>query len=250
VTASALERLLGRELPASERGSVSTLNDLPHERLQEAAALAARARLAAVEYLLFYVGNAELDHASDFVDDVLLGGADPRSWGISDVLFAPGTKLVNALQIDVPTVLQPLEVIVGERWWRVAPERELWDWSGLCGAPGVLVRRAPYVWSAEAARLGVGGHALYDEPLEQVHDLAIAMRRWMASRVAWQLAQQGVTLAADATVSDVMTALSADVPCSADAEIAIRGLLREERELGPASDAVPGFRGPDEWYAA
>ena len=89
-----------------------------------------------------------------------------------------------------------------------------------------------------------------EDHLEHVDDVGVAMRRWMASRVAWQLAQQGVTLPPDATVSDVMAALSVDAPCSADAEIAIRGLLREERELGPSSDTVPGFRGPDEWYTA
>lgn len=87
------------------------------------------------------------------------------------------------------------------------------------------------------------------EHLEHVDDVDVAMRRWIASRVAWLLERQGVTLPVDATVADVTTALAVDVPCSADAEIAIRGLLREERELGPSSEAVPGFRGPDEWYA-
>jgi len=37
---------------------------------------------------------------------------------------------------------------------------------------------------------------------------------------------------------------------SADAEIAVRALLRERYELGPSSDEVPGFRGPDDWYAS
>jgi hypothetical protein len=247
MTASALEHLLGHALPASDRGSVATLNDLPHERLQEAAALAARARLAAVEYLLFYVGNAELDHASDFVDDVLLGGADPRIWGISTVLFVPGMQPAQALQTDASTILQSLELIIGERWWRVDPERELWDWSGLCGAPGVLVRKASYVWSTEAARLRVEGHALQDEPLEQVHDLAIALRRWISSRIQWELRDRDVReLSSTAGVCSVLGVRWETL--SRDGQRTIEGLVKEI-SLADDDVVVPGFRGPDEWYA-
>lgn len=247
MTSSALECILGRELPAGEKGSVSTLNDLPHERLQEAAALAARARLAAVEYLLFYVEHAELDHASDFVDDVLLGSADARSWGLSDVLFVPRINPVNALRMEVPALLQPLEGMAGERWWRVAPERKLWDWSGLCGAPGVLVKQTPYLWTTEAARLGVEGHALDDEPLEQVHDLEIAMRRWFSSRIQWELRERDARELS--TISGVCSALG--VPwdmLSHHGRNTIEGLVKEI-SLASHDGLAPGFRGPDEWYA-
>jgi hypothetical protein len=247
VTASALERLLGRELPAGEKGSVPTLNDLPHERLQEAAAVAARARLAAVEYLLFYVEYAELDHASDFVDDVLLGGADSRSWGFSNVLFVTRTSPVKALQIDVPALLQPLEAMAGERWWRVEPERKRWDWSGLCGAPGVLVRQAPYLWTNEAARLGVEGHALQDEPLEKVHDLEIAMRRWFSSRIQWELRERDARELS--SISGVCRALGLPWDTlSHDGRKTIEGLVKEIA-LATHDERAPGFRGPDEWYA-
>lgn len=87
-----------------------------------------------------------------------------------------------------------------------------------------------------------------EDNLEQVDNVEVAVRRWIASRIAWQIAQQGIALPADAAVSDVMTALSVNIPPSADAEIATRGLLREEREFGPSTEDVPGFRGPDEWY--
>jgi hypothetical protein len=247
VIASALERLLGHALPASEKGSIVTLNDLPHERLQEAAALAAQARLAAVEYLLFYVEHAELDHASDFVEDVLLGGADSRSWGLSDVLFVPRTNPASAVQIDVPAVLQPLEGMAGERWWRVEPERKFWDWSGLCGAPGVLVRQVSYLWATEAARLGVEGHALHDEPLEQVHDLAIATRRWFSSRIQWELREHDASELS--SISGVCSALGVRLETlSHHGRKTIQGLVKEI-SFATHDMRAPGFRGPDEWYA-
>lgn len=75
------------------------------------------------------------------------------------------------------------------------------------------------------------------------------MRRWIASRAAWQLMRKQIDVAPSASVNGVARMLSADTSPSADAEIVIRALLREERELGPASDAVPGFRGPEVWFA-
>lgn len=248
MTVSALERLLGRPLPKDEKGSITTLNALPREKLQEAAALAARARLAAVEYLLFYVTNAELDHACDFVDEVLRGGADPGSWGVSDVLLVPKTEPVQALHADLPAILRPLENVAGERWWRVEPDRRFWDSSGICGAPGVLVRQASYLWSTDAMRLGVEGHALNDEPLEQVHDPVIAMRRWLSSRIQWDLRthdERELT-----SISGSCTALGIRWDAlSKDGQRVIEGLV-QELSCANHDGRAPGFRGPDTWYAA
>ena len=86
-----------------------------------------------------------------------------------------------------------------------------------------------------------------DAALEEVTDPQVAVRRWIASRLASCLFAWGRL----DTAREVPDLAVPDLPFdqwSPDAQIAGRGLLRELREMSPSEDAIPGFRGPDDWY--
>lgn len=243
-----IESILGRELKSEEEGSFPNLNEFPPHLLTEARKIVAESgsRLLAFRFVKFYVGPGKVGEVKCFVEDVVAGDEEPSTWRRVDRYYMPAEEFPQMLGLTVAEALGPLEHAPGERWFRVTPLRSLWSGSGEFSRPFVLQPSTEDEWhppTGAICQLRLGR-----KYLERIDDVAVAVRRWMASRVAWQFAQQGVKLTTDATVSDVMTALSVDVPCSADAEIAIRGLLREERELGPSADTVPGFRGPDEWY--
>ena len=241
-----IERIIGRALRSEDEGSIHYLNRFPPHLLAEARKLAAQSKILAWHFVRFYTG-AEQDHeVKDFVFEVVASDRDPATWERWARLYFPDVVFPRDLDLTIDRMLAPLRDATGERWVRLPPSRRRGDYSFSCGQPGILHRSSDVEW--QPPRKGVRMTLSVDEHLEHINDVGVAVRRWMASRVAWQLAQQGITLPADATVSDVMTALAVDVPCSADAEIAIRGLLREERKLGLSSDAVPGFRGPDAWY--
>lgn len=81
---------------------------------------------------------------------------------------------------------------------------------------------------------------------ESIGNLDIAVRRWIAARIA------GVTkkkLGLDFTDAAKVTAEYA--PMSAwtqDASFALRGLVRESQLYRDEHPLPPGFRGPDEWF--
>jgi hypothetical protein len=243
-----IEKIIGRALRPEEEESIHYLNRFPPLLLAEARKLAEHSKVLAWHFVRFYTGIEHDHEVKDFVFEVVARDRDPATWERWDRLFYPDVVFPRDLALTVAQMLSALQDATGERWVRLVPSRRRGDYSFACGQPGILHRSSDAEW--HPPREGVRMSLAVGDELERVDDVGVAVRRWMASRVAWQLAQQGVTLPADATVSDVMTALSVDAPCSVDAEIAIRGLLREGRELGPSSDAVPGFRGPDEWYTA
>jgi hypothetical protein len=243
-----IERIIGRRMRPEDEGSIHYLARFPPHLLAEARKLAAHSKILAWNFVRFYTRIEQDPEVKDFVFEVVTRDRAPATWDRWPRLYFPDVDFPRDLHLNVARMLVPLQDATGERWVRSPPSRRRGDYSFACGQPGILHRSSDIEWQPprEGVRMSLSG----TEDLEHIDDVDVAVRRWMASRVAWQLAQQGVTLPADATVSDVMTALAVDMPCSADAEIAIRGLLREERELGPSSDAVPGFRGPDAWYTA
>lgn len=242
-----LEEVLGRRLREDERGSIATLNDLPAELVEEVRALNEKSRVASTEYLRFYV--RKLDAVDEFISDVLeLGTISASSWGIRDLICFSKLNANYWSRCDVPSMVGALMSVDGLRWWRVAPRLDEWDWLGISGAPGVLVRDATY-WFEPPDK--VDYYELESEELEEIptETFEVSIRRWIASRAAWQLAQAKLKPGREASADEVARMLSAPVPVIEDAKIAVRALLREEYELGPSSDDVPGFRGPDDWYA-
>lgn len=244
-----IEEIIGRKLLPEEQGSVPNLNEFPPHLLAEARKIygETKSRLLTFVFVHFYAGPGGFNDAKHFVEDVAVGGQEPAHWRCEPLLCCPGVDASQALELSRSKVVTLLEGIPGERWVRLVPQRASWDHTVFGGAPAVVNRSANYRWQSpkEVHALVLTG----SEAIETIDDLATAVRRWIASRLAWQLAWKPGGVAQSVDTHALARILSEDKHLSADAEIAIRGLLREECELGPSSEAVPGFRGPDEWYA-
>ncbi len=233
-----VEIYLGRSL-ASEHHVVETLNDLSAFRLAEARLLARHGRLAVVDYLQHVVRHADLDDVAAFFDDVVSGDVPPNEWGFRDVISIASIDTRALLTTPRDEVLAKLEAIDGERWWRATPTRSLWDSSGLAGAPGVLLRRIPYWWREPD---GTTSLDLEGVETERIRDIAIAYRRWIASRVAWDVRDRG-----SSAIDEVCRRLSLDATAlTNDAAIALRAWASAGAEFAGAG--VPGFTGDEELY--
>jgi hypothetical protein len=233
------ERLLGRPLLPGAQHSVPTLNDLGPEMLAEARMLANKSLVAAVGYLHFHVAKSV--EAPDFCTDVLLGGADPATWGIKDLLCFRNVKAL--LSFRVSDFVEGLKGVSGERWFRLPPTADS-PYSNVPGAPGVLVRSARYWWTFPS-----GTHsAVVDVPLERISDaeLPIAVRRWIASRLAWA-ARDYLSQGAPSAEGLLSTLGISRDRIGEDALIALHSLVREASRPAESSLFAPGFRGPDEW---
>ena len=226
--------------PSSNSNTVATLNDLSENDLAEARGLAARTRAKAVEHLCKLVVDCDLGDAARFVDEVLVGSEDPRTWGRKDVLVLP---LHSAEQLSQPLsmVLAPIQEVDRRYWMRRTPTAATWR-SPFAGAPGILSLSRPY-WLPPPVGFTTIVASQRDD-IDPFQDLEIAGRRWLASRIASRLH----ALALPATAEEVRTALGVTGSLSRDAEIALAA-LRREASLGGASTGMPGFRGPDEWFA-
>lgn len=243
-----IEKTLGRKLRPEDEGGIPYLNQFPPDLLAEARRIARESKILAFRFVKFYYGPGQSDEVKAFIDDVVVGAQEPTQWQRWDRLYAADAPFPKVLGMSVEDILAPLEDAPGERWVRLVPSRSMWTRSSFCGRPCIVHRGSDYEWRppTEVSRLLLHEY----ESLETVDDVTIGMRRWIASRVAWQLMRKQIELTPSAGVNEVTRMLSADASPSPDADFAIRALLREERELGPSSDAVPGFRGPDEWYTA
>ncbi|HEU5059809.1 MAG TPA: hypothetical protein VFU21_24930, partial [Kofleriaceae bacterium] len=124
-------------------------------------------------------------------------------------------------------------------WVRVKPRMSAWTASPAGGAPGVLLRATPYWWKGPA---GVSAAMVGEDQVEEIADLEVAGRRWIASQVASDL--RGKPL--PATPPAIAAALGVRQPLSRDGEIAITALMLESA-MEP-DDRPPGFRGPDAWF--
>lgn len=240
---SFFQELLGRELAPSDRGSIESLNDLPAELLAEASDLAKKSWPAAVRYLEFYVRRR--DEVMDFVEEVLVGGANAATWRIRDVVCYPRLELSALCHITVREYVESLRSVEGERWYRIAVEAQT-TYSDDLGAPGVLVRDARYWWRPSGDEVGFASTA--GRQIEYLPDgaLPIAIRRWIASRLAWYFDK--LILAGSTDWSQLLAAAQeAAAGVSGDAALALRGLSRELRAYPTVTKSL-GFRGPDDFY--
>jgi hypothetical protein len=228
--------------PAPPYKSVATLNDLSPEQVEEARSLLSMGPAKAAVYLQNLVVKCHLDDAADFIDDVLRGSADARTWGRKDWLCAPKLSAGQLISQSLADTLRPLDGIEGERWMREVPGFVDWRVSYHSGAPAVLVRGRPY-WCPTPDGITCLTLNKYVS-IEEVTALPLAMRRWIALRVA----QEFRARALPATRQAIGVALGVAGQLSRDGEIAVDALLREQT-LEQAADGTPGFRGPDEWFA-
>lgn len=216
---------------------IDHLNDVPEWLVEEARRLpdedAARALLMA------RVSPDCWIYLTPFIEEVVLGREPAKLW-LRGQVVVPDFSLADVVTLPRSALLVP---IGGEPWHRVVPSLD--DWlsnASWVGAPACVSPEADYRFSPPADSIALGR-----APTEEVEDGDVAVRRWIAARLA-RVVPEG----RDIRSPEAFTAIL-DLPETAawtdDSLRAAEGLIREYREMSDAMDSIPGMRGPDEWYA-
>jgi hypothetical protein len=236
-TLELIERKLGRRLLPADRGRISNLNEVPAVMVEQARALGS---VLLAESLLAYITSTECHpFLKRYVQDVIFGKASPQTWRRGRILV-PSLSLEEQLCRETTEILAP---IGREFRVRIIPRLEAWQ-AGVSwvGAPAKPDPNADYRSPVPdgAASLGTAG----TEPVAEPY---VALRRWIAGRLASELHASG-RIGSVTDISELAAGLPPPDRWSRDALIAARALLREFRELVPSEAEIPGFRGPDIWY--
>lgn len=214
---------------------IADLNEVPEPLLRQARSLAEPGAIAAL--LTRHTTPENWEYLEPFVEDVVLGGQDAAGWRRGQVLV-PDFSLADQLRLEPAELLAPLG---GGFAHRVRPSYGEWrSGASWVGAPALLLPGANYRSAVPDRALGLGS-----ADTEAVQDRAVALRRWIAARLA--RSAEGSAFASLASLAASSPGLPAPGDWSRDAVIAAEGLLREHRELGGQA-GVPGMRGPDDWY--
>jgi hypothetical protein len=245
-----MSQIVQRDILTSERGSVTTFNDLPEPLLAEARAIARESRAVAVRYLQFYVEKQDNSSSADFVEDVLLGDQAPGAWRIRDCLICPH-PLTLATVLERP-YLDCLLQIEGERWFRVRPSPEDHRSDLVPGIVGVLRRDSRY-W--EVAPDNTGQYFIGEAHLDRLSPggLETSVRRWIAHVLAWWARDYLADVGAHVREGELLASIP-ECDCSKvtpDARRAATALAREVSAYCGSQQfpQLAGFIGPDEWYA-
>jgi hypothetical protein len=239
-----IERILGRKLEPKDERRIRDLNSVPPKLVDEARQLPPLQRRT---FLNFHVHPESLEHVPAFIEEVVEGGEDVAGWRRGRTLV-PGYSIRTLVQSSVEEILGPLNPRPDERWWRVRPDRELWDAREiLTGAPAVRRPELDYRWTPGPNVIDI---RVDKTKLESVVRVETGVRRWIASALAGAACARnirGYGLSPDELLAACFPEI---LRFSTDAVASARGLIREHRELPPSALSVPGFRGPDEWYDA
>ena len=236
-TLELIERKLGRRLAAADRGRISNLNEVPAAIVEQARALGSS--LLAETLLAYFTRRECHPFLKRYLQEVIFGDASPRTWRRGRILV-PSLSLEEQLCRETDEILAP----IGKEFRvRIIPRLEAWQ-AGVSwvGAPAKPEPNADYRSTVPdgAASLGTAG----TEPVAEPY---VALRRWIAGRLASELHASGESrIVTD--FSELSVGLPAPDRWSKDALIAAHALLREFRELVPSEGEIPGFRGPDTWY--
>jgi hypothetical protein len=235
--------MIAFEFDPATHHTVPTLNDLSQNDLADIRRMAERDEKVALMYLCHVVERCHDVHAGRFISEVVFGSADVRNWGRGDRLVLPSLSLIDNVCLPLEDMLAPLRTFDRNAWVRVRPSLPARD-DRFCGAPGAVTGSQPY-WYLPPA-IGFTAVLLPDarDDLEPLTDLVITGRRWLASRIAERLSWRPLPDSA----AELAAALRVAGPVTRDAEIALAA-LRREASLGSPAGGMPGFRGPDEWFA-
>jgi len=248
-TNEVIHRIVKRDVPESDRGTIPTLNDLPDWMVEEARQIARESLVGAGKYLKFYVSAPYADWADDFIQDVLLDGGDARTWNVHDCLCIPDELTsTTALEVHYRDLFQGMD---SERWFRIKPKSADQHSAASPGAVGILSREVRY-WHAAPKGLAFFRVQAQDVEFVEPAMLDIAMRRWIAHRMSWWARKHLELHRAGTTGDEIIRAIpGADASkLTDDARIAAGALAREARAYGETAEFPQraGFLGIDSWY--
>lgn len=253
------EKELGRALNRAHLHIVPTLNEIAAPMVEELQRLS---WLAADAYLRWHVRPGSEPFHADFYRDVVRGGADPKAWGVRNVLVAVDERRKGqALAMTADGARATLAGVEGERWMRIsvsnARDANRSSASSGPGAPGVLVRDAPYWWAPPE---GAMDYIVFSASMSNVipvemdiileHEFVVAFRRWIARRVSWWARSKFTTTElSSATPERVAAAIGVGWhQVSMDGTVALAALIREAALPFHPDKHVYGYIGPDEWF--
>jgi len=240
-TWESFEQALGRQLAAEEIGSVHHLNEFPPALLAEARRLPTLLRR---DFLRALVDQAARRDVVFFEDAVFERGEDPKTWNRGGVVAPWLATHAELGLLSVEEILVPLEHPPGEPWMRMPINVREWrNRDPFAGAPVVPRSHVDYL-TIIAPRTERLLPPL--PPLLPVADVAVATRRWLASRLA-QAGRPREHLEDHVTIEELCDRIGVH-RLSDDAIIAVKALSAEHALPAP-SDGVPGFIGPDALYA-
>jgi uncharacterized protein YjbI with pentapeptide repeats len=204
--------------------------------------LASTSVLLAATYARGVVPSLDRRDAQSLAEEVGARGAPLVAWLRRDVLCIPAIDDPRSLlAATVDDLLGPLRALRGT-WGRLAVTADEWTNSSTAGAPGLLVQQIGRSWRSPPGTVSIR----VDRPprtVESFSDEAVALRRWIASRVA---RTAGDALGAASSVADLLPRLGTDPDApSADGRVALAALLRERNVV---ANGIPGYVGPDDWY--
>lgn len=241
-------RVIKRDILESERGTVSTFNELPAWMVEEARMVARESLVSAGRYLRFFVARDHASHAEDFIEEVLLKGEDAGTWRIQDCLVIPDEPIeTTALEMHYVDSFQGMP---GERWFRAKLKPTDDEYDYIPGVVGIVLRKTRYWGQVPPGFVRFRFAGPDDIEVVPPDRLESSVRRWIARRLAWW-ARAG--LRRPAVTGDELIAAVPEVDLSRvtpDARIAAAALAREAQAFGdsPSFPQQAGFLGPEEWY--
>jgi hypothetical protein len=239
-----IERILGQKLNPDDKESVTNLNKISSELVRKTRQLTMLLRLA---FLHYYVDQSLHQYLPNFIEEVIEGDINPTMWRLGRILV-PSYSVKELFEHDVASIIQSLKPTPDEAWKQLKPNRRLWEaQETLTGAPAVVRPNLDYRWRPDKRVIDL---LLNDNnEIESVSEVTIATRRWMASNFA-RAATSRQLLGKNWHPEDLAHSIYPDLlTISEDALIAMKALLAEQKYLGENNQEVPGFRGPDEWFA-
>jgi hypothetical protein len=239
-----IENVLGKTIEESERGVIENLNHVPYQLIEEVRQLP---EPLDYRYLQYYVSSSEWRYLKLFYDQVVEQGQPPDKWLLGSILL-PNFPPEKLLLRDVSSILAVLDPIEGEQWYCFPPDFYSWSLRQFSkGAPAVLRPEVDYHWRSPQY---VMSFALsMKNKLVLIEDVVIGTRRWMASIIARYAMDKnllGNIWQTKALVEQIWPEIE---KVSDDARIAIEAMLAEITHLDSDKKNVPGFYGPDAWYA-
>jgi len=216
---------------------IANLNHVPAWLLEEARALTDQGAMHSL--LMTHTSPECWDYLVPFIEDVVSGHQAAESWMVGQVVV-PDFSLRDQLTLTRSALLAP---IGGAFTHRIIPTLD--DWrsnASWIGSPALVLPNADYRFRVPAQALGMGNAAT-----ENANNHTVVLRRWIAVRLA-----QVVKHSPPARSLEQLVATLTDMPAiaewSEDATHAASALVREYQELGESNNAIPGMRGPDDWY--
>lgn len=225
------------EMPESNKvAQLNSLNDIPDAVVAVARRLSPDRR--AISFISAYLKEDQERSVAWFVQDVVRGTETAATWGRSRFLV-PAVSFAD--QVTLPR--DKLLACVGANpELRVVPKLSSWK-AGISwvGSPLLAELQADY-----RVPLPHGCEDLSKPQTEPIGDVDVAVRRWIAARIAGVVFNKlGMNFADAAKVAAEYAPLSS---WTHDAQVALAALVRESQMYYPDHPEPPGFRGPDEWF--